>query len=145
LVFLELSQVSQRVLSLAPISMMGQQISAAIVAMHAIVLWSIMPKVFPMTAASSVTSGAATNLAGIWALTLIITLALSVLFRVVVEIPSELLGRATLIFFYGQDDIQQLSTISPQHMEKARKSGYLMPLPSLGNPMAKLGLTKVPW
>ncbi|ETS59880.1 hypothetical protein PaG_06202 [Moesziomyces aphidis] len=145
LVFLELSQVSQRVLSLAPVSMMGQQISAAIVAMHAIVLWSIMPKVFPMTAASSVTSGAATNLAGIWALTLIITLALSVLFRVVIEIPSELLGRATLIFFYGQDDIQQLSTISPQHMEKARKSGYLMPLPSLGNPMAKLGLTKVPW
>ncbi|SPO26117.1 uncharacterized protein UTRI_02392 [Ustilago trichophora] len=145
LVFLELSQVSQRILSLAPISMMGQQIGAAIVAIHAIVIWSIMPKIFPMTSDSSVTSGAATNLAGIWALTLIITLALSTIFRVAIEIPSELLGRATLIFFYGQDDMQQLSTVSLQHVEKARRSGYLLPLPSLGNPMAKLGLTKVPW
>lgn len=145
LVFLELSQVSQRILSLAPISMMGQQIGAAIVAVHAIVIWSIMPKIFPMASDSSVTSGAATNLAGIWALTLIITLALSTIFRVAIEIPSELLGRATLIFFYGQEDMQQLSTVSLQHVEKARRSGYLLPLPSLGNPMAKLGLTKVPW
>lgn len=145
LLFLELSTVSQRVLSIAPISMMGQQIGAAIVAIHAIVLWSIMPKIFPMTSASSVTSGAATNLAGIWALTLIITLALSTIFRVAIEIPSELLGRATLIFFYGQDDMQKLSTVSLEQVEKARRSGYLMPLPSLGNPMAKLGLTKVPW
>ncbi|TKY86558.1 hypothetical protein EX895_004707 [Sporisorium graminicola] len=145
LVMLELSRFSQRVLSLAPISMMGQQIGAAIVAVHAIVLWSIMPKIFPMTADNSVTSGAATNLAGIWALTLIITLALSTVFRVAIEIPSELLGRATLIFFYGQVDMQSLSTVSQKHVEKARNSGYLMPLPSLGNPMAKLGLTKVPW
>ena len=145
LVFLELSPVAQKVLSIAPLSMMGQQIGAAIVAIHAIVLWSIMPKIFPMTSASSVTSSAATNLAGIWALTLIITLALSTIFRVAIEIPSELLGRATLIFFYGQDDMQQLSTVSLKHVEKARNSGYLLPLPSLGNPMAKLGLTKVPW
>lgn len=145
LILLELSQVSQRVLSVAPISMMGQQIGAAIVAIHAIVLWSIMPKIFPMASDSSVTSGAATNLAGIWALTLIITLALSTIFRVAIEIPSELLGRATLIFFYGQDDMQQLSSVSLKHVEKARNSGYLMPLPSLGNPMAKLGLTKIPW
>ncbi|KAJ9476246.1 CAMK/CAMKL/CHK1 protein kinase [Pseudozyma hubeiensis] len=145
LVFLELSRFSQRTLALAPFSMMGRQIGAAIVAVHAIVLWSIMPKVFPMTSDDSATSGAATNLAGIWALTLIITLALSGIFRVVIEIPSEVLGRATLIFFYGQEDIQQLSTVSEQHMDKARRSGYLMPIPSLGNPMAKLGLTKVPW
>ncbi len=131
LTFLELSQISQRILSLRPLSMMGQQLSAAIVAMHAIVLWSIMPKVFPMTSASSVTSGAASNLVGIWALTLVITLALSGIFRVAVEIPSELLGRATLIFFYGQEDMQQLSTMSEKHVEKARHSGYLMPLPSL--------------
>lgn len=145
LVFIELSRFSQRTLSLAPFSMMGQQIGAAIVAVHAIVLWSIMPKIFPMTADDSVTSKAASNLAGIWALTLIISLALSTIFRVAVELPSELLGRATLIFFYGQEDIQQLSTVSQEHVEKARRSGYLMPLPSLGNPMAKLGLTKVPW
>ncbi|SNX84553.1 uncharacterized protein MEPE_03262 [Melanopsichium pennsylvanicum] len=145
LVFVELNQVSQKVLSVAPISMMGQQIGAAIVAVHAIVLWGIMPKIFPMTSATSVTSDAATNLAGIWALTLIITLALSTMFRVTIEIPSELLGRATLIFFYGQDDMQHLSTMSLKHVEKARNSGYLLPLPSLGNPMAKLGLTKVPW
>ncbi|EST07084.1 hypothetical protein PSEUBRA_003541 [Kalmanozyma brasiliensis GHG001] len=144
LVLLELSPMAQRVLSVAPLSMMGRQLAAALVAIHAMVLWSIMPKVFPMTAASSVTSGAATNLAGIWALTLIISLALSTVFRVVVEIPSELLGRATLIFFYGQEEIQQL-TMSEKHVEKARRSGYLMPLPSLGNPMAKLGLNKVPW
>ncbi|KAJ1020620.1 hypothetical protein NDA16_004013 [Ustilago loliicola] len=145
LTLLELSPVSQKVLSIAPLSMAGQQIGAAIVAIHAIVLWSIMPKIFPMTSDSSVTSGAATNLAGIWALTLIITLALSTVFRVVIEIPSELLGRATLIFFYGQDDMQQLSSVSLQHVDKARNSGYLLPVPSLGNPMAKLGLTKVPW
>ncbi|CDW98296.1 hypothetical protein [Sporisorium scitamineum] len=145
LVLLELSRFSQRALSLAPLSMMGQQIGAAVVTVHAIVLWSIMPKIFPMTADNSVTSGAATNLAGIWALTLIITLALSTIFRVAIEIPSELLGRATLIFFYGQVDMQQLSTVSQKQVEKARNSGYLMPLPSLGNPMAKLGLTKVPW
>lgn len=145
LVLLELSPVSQKVLSVTPLAMAGQQIGAAIVAIHAIVLWSIMPKIFPMTSDSSVTSGAATNLAGIWALTLIITLALSMVFRVVIEIPSELLGRATLIFFYGQDDMQQLSSVSLQHVDKARNSGYLLPIPSLGNPMAKLGLTKVPW
>lgn len=145
LVLLELSPVMQRVLAVAPVSMMGQQIGAAIVAVHAIVLWSIMPKIFPMTAANSITTGAATNLAGIWALTLIITLALSAVFRVVVELPSELMGRAALIFFYGQDDMQKLSVMTEKHVEKARNSGYLMPLPSLGNPMAKLGLTKVPW
>ncbi|CBQ72523.1 conserved hypothetical protein [Sporisorium reilianum SRZ2] len=145
LVLLEVSRVAQRVLSIAPLSMMGQQIGAAIVAVHAIVLWSIMPKIFPMAADSSVTSGAATNLAGIWALTLIITLALSTVFRVAIEIPSELLGRATLIFFYGQVDMQQLSSVSQAQVDRARVSGYLMPLPSLGNPMAKLGLTKVPW
>ncbi|CCF48554.1 hypothetical protein NDA11_006180 [Ustilago hordei] len=145
LTLLELSPLSQKVLSITPLCMAGQQIGAAIVAMHAIVLWSIMPKIFPMTADSSITSGAATNLAGIWALTLIITLALSTVFRVMIEIPSELLGRATLIFFYGQDDMQQLSSVSLQHVNKARNSGYLLPIPSLGNPMAKLGLTKVPW
>ncbi|SPC61641.1 uncharacterized protein UHOD_03335 [Ustilago sp. UG-2017b] len=145
LTLLELSPLSQKVLSITPLYMAGQQIGAAIVAMHAIVLWSIMSKIFPMTADSSITSGAATNLVGIWALTLIITLALSTVFRVMIEIPSELLGRATLIFFYGQDDMQQLSSVSLQHVNKARNSGYLLPIPSLGNPMAKLGLTKVPW
>lgn len=145
LVFLEISEVSQKVLSLAPISMMGQQLSAAIVAIHGIVLWAIMPKIFPMTSADSVTSGAATNLAGIWALTLVITLALSIVFRVIVEIPSEILGRAMLIAFYGQENMQRHSTMSTQHVQKAKNSGYLLPLPSLGNPMAKLGLTKVPW
>ncbi|SAM81577.1 uncharacterized protein UBRO_03335 [Ustilago bromivora] len=145
LTLLELTPLSQKVLSITPLYMAGQQIGAAIVAMHAIVLWSIMPKIFPMTADSSITSGAATNLSGIWALTLIITLALSTVFRVMIEIPSELLGRATLIFFYGQDDMQQLSSVSLQHVNKAKNSGYLLPIPSLGNPMAKLGLTKVPW
>ncbi|TKY88451.1 hypothetical protein EX895_002803 [Sporisorium graminicola] len=145
LVMLEMSRFSQRVLSVVPISMMGQQIGAAIVAVHSIVLWFIIPKIFPMTADNSVTSGASTNLAVIWALTLTITLALSTVFRVAIEIPSELLGRATLIFFYGQVDLQSRSTVSQMHVEKARNSGYFMPLPSLGNPMAKLGLTKVPW
>lgn len=144
LVLLELSPVAQKVLAVAPLSIMGRQLAAALVAIHAMVLWSIMPRVFPMTNADSVTSGAATNLAGIWALTLIISLALSTVFRLVVELPSELLGRATLIFFYGQQDIQHLA-MNDKHVDKARRSGYLMPLPSLGNPMAKLGLNKVPW
>ncbi|PWY99811.1 hypothetical protein BCV70DRAFT_113205 [Testicularia cyperi] len=145
LLFIEFSQLSQKVLSFAPISMMGQQIAAAIVAIHGIVLWSIMPRVFPMASDTSATSGAASNLVGIWALTLLITLALSIFFRLVIEIPSEILGRAALIFFYGQDKMQQLSNISLHHVERAKNSGYLLPIPSLGNPMAKLGLTKIPW
>ncbi|EPQ30873.1 uncharacterized protein PFL1_01770 [Pseudozyma flocculosa PF-1] len=100
----DMTPVLRYVFNLRPISLLGQHLSAGITVMHPIVFWNIVPRLvsMPSEADRAMGKGTSSTVATVWIVCLAISTALAVLFRLLLEYPSSLLGELFVALWFGK-------------------------------------------
>ncbi|PWN51400.1 hypothetical protein IE53DRAFT_51829 [Violaceomyces palustris] len=137
LIWIEISPRTRSWLVWRPLSLGGRHLAAGLVSTHHLVIWSILPSIKPISDREA-TSQPTHYLGIIWIGALGFSLLLSIPFRLLVEIPSELLGRFFLMVLFGQDAVQLEGGHHEEEQSKDKQSKTLLPMPDFGNPRAKL-------